>query len=238
MLALAVCGGSAPLVFSHDDQFPLCLSARIRDRIASRLPTDRLRSLSAYRLLYHQLAQEGFIGYRLPEIDIDGRGKPYLPEIPELGVSLSHRAAWVACALSPDPVGIDVEPLSGDSGALADVDQLAQFLHSTERSWLAAREGGDRRRAFCLLWTRKEAYLKATGRGLAEGLEHFSALPSERGGFAPVQDATRPGRHAWALSLGRMVPGVLVSVCQLAERPSLCRTIGGSKNSMWTMRLY
>ena len=238
MLALAICGSPASPALPHDDQFPLCLSARIRQKIASRLPSDRLRSLSAYRFLYHQMAKEGFIGSRLPEIDIDGRGKPYLPELPELNISLSHRADWVACAFSPVPVGIDIEPLSGESDALADVDQLAQFLHSTERSWLAKREEGDRCRAFCLLWTRKEAYLKATGRGLGEGMEHFSALPSERGGFAPVQDAARPGQPAWALSLGRMVPGVMVSVCQLAEHPSRSRRAGESKNSIWTMRLY
>jgi 4'-phosphopantetheinyl transferase len=152
-------------------------------------------------------------------IDADRRGKPYLPEIPEINVSLSHSSHWLACALSSTAVGVDIETFPEGSDALADVDQLARFFHPSERDWLAKRAAMGRRRAFCLLWTRKEAYLKATGRGLAEGMDHFSALPCERGGFAPVQDATRPEQPAWALSLGRLAPGTLVSVCQLGEKP-------------------
>lgn len=238
MLALALCGSSVSPAFPHDDQFPLCLSARLRQRIAARFPPDSQRSLNAYRLVYRQLGQEGLIGSRLPAIDADGRGKPYLPELPGMSISLSHPAGWIACALAPEPVGIDIEAFTGAGDALGDVDQLAQFLHPAEGGWLAKRKGGDRRRAFCLLWTRKEAYLKATGQGLAEGMDGFSALPRERFGFAPVLDAARPERGAWALSLGRAVPGVMVSVCLLTERPYRPSSAGASDDSIWSARLY
>jgi phosphopantetheine--protein transferase-like protein len=226
MLSICICQSSATPEFPHDEQLPSSLSARIRRNIESRVrQTDRHRSLSSYRLLYRELAKAGFAGHSLPEVDVDERGKPYLPAIPEMHISLSHGSDWLACALSSVPVGIDIETLPSEEEVPTDIDQVAQIFHPAERRWVAMREGHNKSRAFYLLWTRKEAYLKATGQGLSEGMDYFSALPGDRRGFRLIENATRSDGSAWALSLGGLAPCTILSVCLLTEDPSCCISV-------------
>ena len=117
-------------------------------------------------------------------------GRRYLASHAALRRLLGHREAWVAGAhgkpaLTSTPphfnmsrrdgvaligisatheIGIDVEPQQ----AMADANELAQ-LHFTprERDDVARESGAARDRAFLRCWTRKEACMKATGRGLS-----------------------------------------------------------------------
>jgi phosphopantetheinyl transferase len=221
MLALAICEGSTTPAIPLDDQFPDSLSARIGRNIEARLrQSDRQRSLNSYRLVYRLLAKAGFVASRLPGIDIDERGKPYLPSIPEIHVSLSHASDWLACAISSMPVGIDIESAPNEGDILADIEELAQFFHPAEKNWLAKRKGRDRTLAFLLLWTRKEAYLKARGQGLSEGMGGASALPCAIGRFGRVRDDARPSPPGWVLSLDSLAPETFLSVCLLAKAPA------------------
>ncbi len=85
-----------------------------------------------------------------------------------LHFNLSHTSGLVACAVrEAGPVGVDVEALTGDRPwqALA-----ARFFAPDEARSLAHLGPAERRRRFLLLWTLKEAVLKARGEGLAGGL--------------------------------------------------------------------
>ncbi|MEU1626136.1 4'-phosphopantetheinyl transferase superfamily protein [Streptomyces sp. NPDC020096] len=82
--------------------------------------------------------------------------------------SLSHSGDLVLIAVAGSPVGADVEEIPAVSVA----DDVARNLHPRERAELAALPSADRTAAFSRCWTRKEAYLKGTGEGLAGGLEH------------------------------------------------------------------
>ncbi|MEU6171448.1 4'-phosphopantetheinyl transferase superfamily protein [Streptantibioticus parmotrematis] len=77
--------------------------------------------------------------------------------------SLSHSADMVLIAVAGTPVGADVERIP--EGRF--VDDVARSLHPRERDELAALPAQERRAAFARCWTRKEAYLKGTGEGLA-----------------------------------------------------------------------
>ena len=120
----------------------------------------------------------------------DGDGRRYLASHAALRHLLGARDAWVAgdngkpAVASPPPhfnmsrrggvavigisatheIGVDVEPLQ----AMADANELAQ-LHFTprERDAVARAIGAARDLAFLRCWTRKEACMKATGRGLS-----------------------------------------------------------------------
>ncbi|EDY53049.1 4'-phosphopantetheinyl transferase, partial [Streptomyces clavuligerus] len=80
--------------------------------------------------------------------------------------SLSHTTGAVLIALARTAVGVDIERLPSP----ASVDDIADQLHPGERAGLAALTGEERVRAFARCWTRKEAFLKATGAGLTEDL--------------------------------------------------------------------
>jgi 4'-phosphopantetheinyl transferase len=88
------------------------------------------------------------------------------PTTPGLELSISHSGERVAIALTRSaPVGIDVE--SGESLGTGDGSALwPQVLCATERDAIAALPPGRRRDALLVVWTRKEALLKASGDGL------------------------------------------------------------------------
>jgi 4'-phosphopantetheinyl transferase len=110
------------------------------------------------------------------------RGKPHLQPEPEAGAlyfNLAHSHELALCALSRDgPIGIDLEYAL----PLPDADQVAaRFFSAAEQSAYRDLPPEQRQEAFYLCWTRKEAYIKATGEGLARSLSDFdvSLTPGE-----------------------------------------------------------
>ena len=84
-------------------------------------------------------------------------GRPAIVEHPEVRVSLSHARGVVAAIAASTPCGIDVEAI----GRIPD-----PALTPAERTW--AGEDATRR---TLLWTRKEAWVKASGVALDRAAE-------------------------------------------------------------------
>jgi len=83
------------------------------------------------------------------------RGKP---SVERLEFSLSHSGAYALIATSAAPVGVDIERVR------MDIDWAAigrRFLHAPDLASEAE---------FFSLWTEREAYVKATGEGIAGNL--------------------------------------------------------------------
>src|ERR1043166_8422167 len=93
-------------------------------------------------------------------------GKPFLPSPGEawLHFNISHALGYALVAVRRElSVGVDIEKVYHDF----DWESLAyNFFAPAERAALARRPGADCRRAFFACWTRKEALVKAIGRGL------------------------------------------------------------------------
>jgi 4'-phosphopantetheinyl transferase len=101
-------------------------------------------------------------------------GKPHgKPVLPRSGVdlSLSHSGDIVVAAFATGGgVGVDVEAVAG---APFDVDELRRLALSDEEARAVDEmDASERRRAFFVSWTRKEAVSKAVGAGLAVPLRH------------------------------------------------------------------
>lgn len=104
-------------------------------------------------------------------------GKPSIvePEITlhRLEFNLSHSGDLALVAVAWDrPVGVDLEEWERDMNHL----ELAErFFSPAERDALRALAGStdDLVRGFFAAWSRKEAYLKASGHGVTRGLHHF-----------------------------------------------------------------
>lgn len=93
------------------------------------------------------------------------------PAIAGLHFNTSHSKNAVAIAVSATPIGVDIEYCNKDFDY---ADLLDHCFSKEERLFIAS--SSDPRHTFYVLWTRKEALLKATGEGLAEDLINISSL--------------------------------------------------------------
>lgn len=96
----------------------------------------------------------------LPAITKTETGKPYFPQHPHLHFSLSHSGDLTVCALDDNPVGVDAELIYPRSSSLP-----AYALTENEYDWY--KYMGADWPAFYALWTKKEAWCKYRGEGLA-----------------------------------------------------------------------
>ena len=104
------------------------------------------------------------------------RGKPYLCDR-DFFFSLSHSGDYVICAISPREVGADIQRMrTKGEQRLAD-----RFFSAAERALLqSCVDQNQRQELFFRLWTRKEAYGKMTGEGIAAAIgKDFSSLEAE-----------------------------------------------------------
>jgi 4'-phosphopantetheinyl transferase len=107
------------------------------------------------------------------EFGIGDNKKPFL--INQLGIhfNVSHSADWVVIAVTGSEIGTDVEQLRPDfkyQEILADNFSLAEIKYLLDNS--------DPEKFF-LLWTRKEALTKISGKGLDEDLKLIPSLNGE-----------------------------------------------------------
>lgn len=119
-------------------------------------------------------------------------------------------------AVAREPTGLDVEALRSD----LDVVALAvEALADEERAVLEALPAAERVAAFLTYWTRKEAVLKATGRGLSTPPADLTVSgPAYRARLlAWVGAAARPSpMRLYDLDLG---PGFVACVAVLCDLP-------------------
>jgi 4'-phosphopantetheinyl transferase len=100
-------------------------------------------------------------------------GKPALAmDGPPLHFNIAHSAGLIAMAVSRESLlGIDVENMVARPPALT---VAGRYFTAQEAGELAALPAADQPGRFYALWTLKESWLKATGRGLAAGLANVS----------------------------------------------------------------
>ncbi len=114
-------------------------------------------------------------------------------------------------------VGVDVERLRADFDPMA----LAEgFFSIREQETLRSLDEKDRRTAFFLGWTRKEAFVKALGKGLSVPLDQFdvSLLPGEQARLLARWDDPQPSME-WTLVNIDPGPGYLAALAVEWDQP-------------------
>jgi len=101
-------------------------------------------------------------------------GRPYIqPSMNSDGIdfNLSHTSNAIACMLSKaHRVGVDLEACD----RIVNMRMFIEKQFSTlEQSQFAGLTEQEQQVLFFKIWTLKEAYIKNTGKGLSEGLQHF-----------------------------------------------------------------
>ncbi len=132
---------------------------------ADRFKSDRRRHqyLSSRAMLRALLAEHTGQPAGSFELSAGDRGKPVCVGGP--AVSISHSGDAVACAvMDAGDIGVDIE----FPGRSRDVAGIAErYFSPGEAGWLATQSPEH----FYRLWVLKEAWLKATGAGIAGGLD-------------------------------------------------------------------
>jgi 4'-phosphopantetheinyl transferase len=120
------------------------------------------------------------------ELIYGSKGKPTLRDSSRLRFNTSHSGQMALYAFTLDcELGVDVERLR----KMDDAETIAmRFFSDAEASELVSLNPGDRSLAFFRCWTRKEAYIKAIGDGLAIPLDGFQVtlLPGTPARFVQI----------------------------------------------------
>lgn len=136
------------------------LPPKRQDRVkACRFEEDKLRMAGTGWLLRCALEREG-VSFEAQHFTENPWGKPELDGMPNMQFNLSHSGTWAACAVSDLPVGVDVEK---NHCSL----ELAKRHFLPQEVALLSEDG------FLRLWTAKESFSKAIGRGLSVRLDSF-----------------------------------------------------------------
>jgi 4'-phosphopantetheinyl transferase len=172
--------------------FDSCLDQRDRERAARfKFPADRARftlgRAMVRKCLGHYLEQPA----ETVELAYTDLGRPFFPADKKLQFSISHTQDLVGVAVTEGAqIGIDLEAISPH----LDLIELAERIFSPDDlAIFQAYSAREKVAAFYRAWTRKEAYLKARGEGIAEGLQEISVS------MAPEEVLSiRDNRHASA----------------------------------------
>ena len=133
--------------------------------LALKNKNDKYLSLLAGRLLCDGLRDLGLYNF-INKVVIDENGKPYIPDNP-IYFSISHSGTKAMVVFSGNEVGCDVQLMKKNSISLAD-------KYFTEEEQNEINNSDDPVKTFFKLWTLKECYMKASGRGLSLGLKNIN----------------------------------------------------------------
>lgn len=96
-------------------------------------------------------------------------GKPILEEPRGIHFNISHSGNWVACAVDDNSVGIDIEVIKPIDFKIGE-----RFFTGDEYLLLLNQPEELRLKYFYIVWTFKESYIKAEGKGLSIPLNSFN----------------------------------------------------------------
>lgn len=152
------------------------------------------------------------------------QGKPRLTTPGPVCFNVSHSAGRALIAVtSGREVGIDIEKIDV---ARADEAIARRFFAPAEVADFLSLAADERVAGFFNAWTRKEAYMKATGQGLGLGLDRFRVTLRPGEPAALIETAWRPEDiHRW--SMRAIDPGEGYAAAVVVEgEESACRLYG------------
>jgi 4'-phosphopantetheinyl transferase len=108
------------------------------------------------------------------QLDYNFNKKPYLASHPNLHFNVSHSEDYAVIAISQTKIGVDIESISESfdfTNLLPDIfidDEILEIQNATNK-----------KHAFYTSWTRKEALVKALGKGIDEDFKNIPCLDGE-----------------------------------------------------------
>lgn len=189
------------------------ISPEKRSRLhRSRQDKDFNLGLMAELLVRTIVCEELGLANSLLRITSDENGKPQLEGIADYHFNASHSGEWAVCITDRQTVGIDVERIKE-----IERDIAKRYFTEQEAAGLDKMTGSERTRAFYRLWTLKESYMKADGRGMRLGLDKFGFTLDESGGSLGIKLHTEYPLKDCSFRLYDCCPGYELAVCAMHD---------------------
>ena len=175
---------------------------------------DRSRYVVAHGVLRELLADYMALSPQDISFGHTEKGKPFLKGgggEQRLRFNLSHSGEWavVGLALSTE-VGVDIEQI--DLGV--SIEAVARrFFSNSEFEALRDLPLKQRTAAFFATWTRKEAYVKARGDGIADRLRNFSvSVDPEQSAILLTDSIDAFATHHWRIYDLHIMPNYAAAI--------------------------
>ncbi|HEX8427627.1 4'-phosphopantetheinyl transferase family protein [Hymenobacter sp.] len=130
-------------------------------------------------------------GYKNIELLPGVNGKPRVADCPNLHYSVSYSAGYMVLAIAASPIGADLEYARTDF----QFQDIIDFSFSLSENDFV-RQSANPTCAFYTLWTRKEALVKATAKGIDDD---FRDIPSLEGSH-PLDQTKLATSISWTTS--------------------------------------
>jgi 4'-phosphopantetheinyl transferase len=172
-------------------------------------PRHRNQYIAAHGLLRKLLADYTSIESDRITIEYGRNGKPFLSEKfskEKIRFNLSHSNGCALFAFACErEIGVDIEHIR----EFADMDKVAEQVFSIkEIAVLRSFPESEKNEVFFKFWTRKEAYLKATGEGFSSALDtiDISSYPPNTSVFVYTGKNSKDKSH-WTVQDLRPISG-------------------------------
>jgi 4'-phosphopantetheinyl transferase len=190
-----VWNASVTALAARRDDLRAALSSAERERAMRFQGTmDRERFVVAHGVLRLLLADYAAHPPEALHFEEGRHGKPRLV-VPEssLSFNLSHSGDVVLVAVMIGArVGVDVEVMHGRSEE--ELNRVAKRVFAIPEQRALESAAATHTLQFYSTWSRKEAYIKATGEGIAGGLAHFHVYGEDGTSLDQVRDSSRDDR--------------------------------------------
>jgi 4'-phosphopantetheinyl transferase len=171
------------------------ISEKMQQKIQRyRQEVDRRLKLFA-RLLVRDFHKQMGRTFDWSQWKCDASNKPYIEN--GFKFNISHSANRVVVAFSTEEIGIDIE----ENKEHTELDDILSYFHIDEQKLIKASD--NLHETFLKAWTRKEAYLKASGEGIVNGLADQNCM----------QDVVQLFNQSYQLETTQEIDGYIISIC-------------------------
>ena len=132
---------------------------------------DRSRFIICRSWIKIVLATALGVGLNEIQLDYDANKKPILKFNSDVFFNVSHSGDYAILGLSKIPIGVDIEQIKHDFPIK---ELIAQVFSQAEAKSILEAENQSLN--FFKLWTRKEALVKASGKGIDENIKRIPCL--------------------------------------------------------------
>lgn len=197
-------------------QYKDCLSpAELRKAGRYMAKADRHLSLVSRALVRYVIAEVTGQPPSTLRFSTNEYGKPFLAQSSDIHFNLSHSHGAAVCALCRGAaIGVDVE----DAQRQTNLSIASRFFSLPEAHLVSKSSGTEKTKMFFDIWTLKEAYIKAVGKGLSIPLDSFSFNAID----PVIQITFNDTGHIdpmWQFSQWRPEPGKIVAAAVRSSSP-------------------
>ncbi|MGE7888617.1 4'-phosphopantetheinyl transferase family protein [Bacillus cereus] len=148
---------------------------------------------------------------KIHEIKFDSNkyGKPYLKSPNKFSFNLSHSGDWVVCVTHQSDIGVDIEKIQS-----IDLNIAQHCFTKEEYCDLETKQEHQQLEYFYDLWTLKESYIKAIGKGLHIPLNSFTIRKHCSNNI--ILQNSRIG-NSWYFKQYELDPKYKLSICSMSN---------------------